>query len=70
MTMTPREIQTQLDIARIIDETTGLGGSNFLDELTLLRVALRLYLDGHTPADAVAKSCKMMSDSLSKIPSR
>ena len=70
MTMTPREIQTQLDIAHVIDETTGLCGGNYLDELTLLRVALRLYLDGHEPADAVAKACQMMSDSLSKIPSR
>lgn len=70
MTMTPRDIQTQLDIAEIIDETTGLGGSNFLDELTLLRVALRLYLDGYEPADAVAKACQMMSESLSKIPSK
>lgn len=67
--MTPRDIQTQLDLAEIIDETTGLGGSNFLDELTLLRVALRLYLDGLAPADAVAKACQMMSDSLSKLPS-
>jgi hypothetical protein len=68
MTMAPRDIQIQLDIAEIIDGTTGLGGSNFLDELTLLRVALRLYLDGHEPDEAVARASQMMSDSLSKIP--
>jgi len=65
-----RDFQTQLDIDQIINETTGLGGSNFLDELTLLRVALRLYLDGMDPTDAVAKACEMMSDSLAKIPSK
>lgn len=68
--MAPRDIQTQLDIDQVIDETTGLCGGNFLDELTLLRVALRLYLDGLDPSDAVAKACQMMSDSLSKIPSK
>lgn len=68
--MTMRDLQTQLDIDQIIDETTGLGGSNFMDELTLLRVSLRLYMGGMEPADAVAKACEMLSDSLSKIPSK
>jgi hypothetical protein len=59
---------TGSDIHKIINATTCVG--TLLDELTLLRVALRLYADGMTAEDAIAKACEMLSDSLSKIPSQ
>jgi hypothetical protein len=54
----------ELDIPDIIDACTGVG--DVLDELTLLRVSLRLYAEGYRPADAVAMACKMLSDSITK----
>lgn len=52
------------DLEIIIDGCTCVG--SVLDELTLLRTALRLYDSGLDPADAVAKACEMLSDSLTK----
>lgn len=52
------------DITYIIDQLTGTG--SVLDELTLLRAALRLYADGSDARDAVAEACKMLSDSITK----
>lgn len=66
--MAARDIQIQLDIDQIIDDCTGVG--SYLDELTLLRVALRAYLDGMDPSDAVAWACQLLSDSLTKTSTR
>lgn len=49
---------------QIIDACTGVG--ELLDELTLLRCSIRLYLDGMDPEDAVAQACEMLSDSITK----
>lgn len=64
--MTPKSLTTQIEIAEIIDLTTAVG--TLMDEITLLRVSLRLYLDGYEPADAVAKAAEMMANSLTQNP--
>lgn len=64
--LTMANSQTRLDIEQIIDGCTCVG--TILDELTLLRVALRCYLEGMDPEDAVAWACEQLSNSLSKIP--
>lgn len=56
---------TSSDITYIIDQCTG---GTLLDELTVLRTALRLYADGETAADAVARASEMLSNSLTKTP--
>jgi hypothetical protein len=63
--MTPRDNTTRDDIDQILRECTG--AATVLDELTLVRASLRLYLDGHDPADAVAMAAEALSLSLSKI---
>lgn len=60
----PRDLKTQLDIEAIIDGCTGVG--ELMDELTLLRVSLRAYLEGKDPADAVAWACEQLSNSITK----
>jgi len=62
--MTRRDPKQIDDIEAIIDQCTGVGG--LLDELTLLRVSLRLYLEGHNPANAVARASQLLSDSITK----
>jgi len=57
---------TSSDITYIIDQCTGVG--TLLDELTLLRTALRLYADGETAPDAVARASEMLSNSITKTP--
>lgn len=58
---------TSKDITYIIDSLTCVG--SVLDELTLLRTALRLYAqDGMTAEDAVARACEMLSNSVTKTP--
>lgn len=51
-------------INQIIDQTTGIG--ELMDELTILRAALRLYAEGMNPTDAVARACEMLSNSITK----
>jgi hypothetical protein len=63
--MTPRDTQTSNDIDAILKGCTG--AATILDELTLVRAALRLYLDGHDPADAVAIAAQALSLSISKF---
>jgi hypothetical protein len=60
--MAQNKLQTDLD--HIITACTGVG--SVLDELTLLRAALRLYADGSSAEDAVAEACHMMSNSVTK----
>lgn len=55
---------TKNDIDQIIDGCTGVG--NLLDELTLLRAALRAYTEGMAPDEAVAWACQQLSNSLTK----
>jgi hypothetical protein len=56
---------TSDDIPFIIDQCTGVG--TLLDELTLLRTALRLYAqEGMTAPDAVARASEMLSNALTK----
>lgn len=53
------------DIPYIIDQLTCVG--SVLDELTLLRTALRLYAqEGYSAQDAVARACEMLSYSITK----
>lgn len=59
---------TSDDIPFIIDQLTGVG--SVLDELTLLRASLRLYAEGMPAADAVARACEMLSDSITKRPAQ
>jgi hypothetical protein len=55
---------TSDDIHYIIDQLTCVG--SIMDELTVLRVALRLYADGMNARDAVARACEMLSNSITK----
>jgi hypothetical protein len=64
--MAQNNLQTDLD--HIITSCTCVG--SVLDELTLLRAALRLYADGSSAEDAVAEACHMMSDSVTKYTPR
>lgn len=57
---------TGKDIYFIVDQLTAVG--TIRDELTLLRVALKLYADGATKEDAVARACAMLSNSVTKTP--
>jgi hypothetical protein len=65
LTMIPRDNQTKKDIDVILHNC--MGAATILDELTLIRTALRLYLDGHEPTDAVAKAAEALSLSISKL---
>jgi hypothetical protein len=59
-----RDRQTSQDLDRLLRETVGTG--TVLDELTLLRTALRLYCEGLEPGEAIAQAAHMLSDSLTK----
>lgn len=56
------------EINFIIDQLTAVG--TVRDELTLLRVALKLYADGASKEDAVARACEMLSNSVTQTPHR
>jgi hypothetical protein len=56
--------RTQADLNRLLDLATGTGLS-LLDELTLLRAALRRYLETGDPDEAVAWAAKEISNSVS-----
>jgi hypothetical protein len=56
--------QTRQDLDLLLRETVGAG--TVLDELTLLRTALRLYCQGQDPGEAIAQAAHMLSDSLTK----
>lgn len=43
-----------------------MGVDSLMDELSLLRIALRAYLEGRTPADAVAYASQQLSDVITK----
>lgn len=59
-----RDVKTLDEIYSIIESCTGVG--TLLDELTLLRVALKAYCNGAEPEDAVAWAAKHLSDIISK----
>jgi len=63
-----RNIHLQNDLNEIIDGVTGVG--SILDELTLLRVSIKCYLEGMSPAEAVAWACQQLSDSITKHPTQ
>lgn len=57
-------MDTSEDIPWIIDQCTGVG--TLLDELTLLRTALKLYAEGMPRADAMARASQLLSNALTK----
>lgn len=65
LTMTPRDKQTNIDIDAILQQCSG--AATVLDELTLIRTAFRLYMEGDEPADAVAQAAAALSLSISKM---
>lgn len=59
-----RDPQLKSDLDRIIDDCTGVG--DILDELSLLRVSLRAYVEGMNPGDAVAYASEQLSNSITQ----
>lgn len=59
-----RDLQTLEDIYQIVESCTCVG--SVLDELTMLRIALKAYCNGADPDEAVAWASKQLSDSITK----
>lgn len=58
--MQQKDFQTDLDY--ILTSVTG--ATTVLDELTLLRAALRYYAEGHSAEDSVAWAAHQISNSI------
>lgn len=58
--------QVREDLEYILLEVTTL--PSLLDEVTLLRVALRRYMEGHPAEEAVAWAAQQLSNELARIP--
>lgn len=56
--------QIHADINEILETSSEAG--TVLDELTILRAALRAWMEGKPPADAVAWAAQQLSNAITK----
>jgi hypothetical protein len=61
----PRDPHLQQDLEIILDQVRGC---TLLDELTLLRAAIRYYAEGHGASDSVAWAANELSAAITKKP--